>query len=295
MGSQGTASNLPQFGVTAGYALSDEEFLLFRGLIKTQTGIALSDFKRSLVQARLSKRLRQLGLRTFREYYDYLMKRDPTGEERIRFINAMTTNKTEFFREPHHFTYLKDVWLPSVRSRAAKTGERRIRIWSAGCSTGEEPYSIAITLWEGLQTLLGWDVRILASDIDTEVLARAQEGVYPLDQVRAIPQDMLCRYFQKETGTQADLVRVLPKLRDLITFRRINLLEEPWPIRTRFDVIFCRNVVIYFDKPTQHQLFHRFEAALQEEGLLILGHSESLLGSGARFHHLGQTIYQRLS
>ncbi|MFQ5532300.1 MAG: CheR family methyltransferase [Candidatus Methylomirabilales bacterium] len=274
--------------------MSEEEFVLFRDLVRAEAGIALSEAKRTLVQSRLAKRLRQLGLGSYREYYDYLMERDSTGEERVQFINALTTNLTHFFREGHHFAYLRDVWLPGIQARAAETGQRRIRIWSAGCSTGEEPYSIAITLLEGLEANDGWDVCILASDIDTEVLARAAEGVYPCDRIDGISEDVLHRYFHTEKGAEADEVRVLSKVRDLIVFRQINLLDEPWPIRTRFDVIFCRNVVIYFDGPTHKRLFHRFGAALHDDGLLILGHSESLLGKEARFRHLGKTIYQKL-
>lgn len=293
MESHRTASHPSQFSDPAGYPLSEEEFLLFRDLVRAKAGIALSEAKRTLVQSRLAKRLRQLGLGSYREYYDYLMERDPTGEEQVQFINALTTNLTHFFREGHHFEYLRDVWLPGIRDRAAETGQRRIRIWSAGCSTGEEPYSIAITLLEGIEAKDGWDVRILASDIDTEVLTKAAEGVYPYDRIDGISEDLLRRYFHTE-GAEADEVRVLSKVRDLIVFRQINLLDEPWPIRTRFDLIFCRNVVIYFDGPTYEQLFHRFEATLHNDGLLILGHSESLLGKETRFRHLGKTIYQKV-
>ncbi|MFQ5656370.1 MAG: CheR family methyltransferase [Candidatus Methylomirabilales bacterium] len=273
--------------------MSEEEFLLFRELVKAKAGIALSEAKRSLVQSRLARRLRHLGLRSYREYYDYLMEQDPTGEERVQFINALTTNLTHFFREGHHFEYLREVWLPGIRARAAETGQRRIRIWSAGCSTGEEPYSIAITLLEGLETDAGWDIHILASDIDTEVLAKAAEGVYPSDRIEGMSEDLLRRYFQEEKEAEVDHVTVLPKVRDLVFFRRINLLEDPWPMRTRFDMVFCRNVAIYFDGPTLEQLLKRFETALLDQGLLILGHSESLLGKEARFRHLGKTIYQK--
>src|SRR5574337_671926 len=202
------------------FTISDQEFRLFQDLVKAHTGIALTEHKRNLVCSRLSKRLRGLGLTSFQRYYDYLNAE--AGEAELEnFVNAITTNKTDFYRENWHFKFLEQEIVPALKARVARGGERRIRIWSAGCSSGEEPYTIAITLREAIESLLAWDIRILASDIDTEVLAR--------------------------------------EVRNLVTFRRINLLEEPWPIRTVFDCIFCRNVIIYFDKPTQHRLMQRSE------------------------------------
>jgi chemotaxis protein methyltransferase CheR len=273
--------------------LSDDEFALFRDLIKVETGIALNTFKRPLVQARLARLVRQLRLRTYRDYYEYLVAHDATEEERSRFINAVTTNKTGFFREPYHFEYLRRVWIPALRARAHRTGNRRIRIWSAGCSTGEEAYSIAMTLADGLASLAEWDVRILASDIDTAALAVAQEGTYRVDRLRSSPVPVPRRYLHGSTSARAGLVGVAPWLRELVVFRRINLVEDPWPIRTRFDLVFLRNVVIYFDRPTKNRLFERLEDVLKDEGLLVLGHSESLLGSGSGLRFVGQTIYQR--
>ena len=273
------------------HRLSDDEFALFRDLIKVETGIALNAFKRPLVQARLAKHVRQLRLRSYRDYYEYLVARDPNGAERSRFINAVTTNKTAFFREPHHFEYLRRVWLPAIRIQAHRNGHRRIRIWSAGCSTGEEAYSIAMTVADGLPDLSEWDVRILASDIDTGALAVAQEATYGLDQLQSAAAQVPRRYLLRLRS--AGLVRIIPRLRELITFRRINLVDE-WPIRTTFDMIFVRNVVIYFDRPTKDRLFERLETVLKDDGTLILGHSESLIGSPV-FRYLGQTIYQKSS
>lgn len=273
--------------------ISDQEFRLFQELVRTHTGIALTEQKRNLVSSRLGRRLRALGLASFKGYYDYLTAAE--GQDELEnFINAITTNKTDFYREQQHFEFLGKEILPTWKAQAARTGERRIRIWSAGCSTGEEPYTIAITLRESLENLLAWDVRILASDIDTQVLAQAAQGIYPAERVAEIPRPILERYFLRGVGAQAGLVRVTKELRTLVTFRRINLLEEPWPIRTQFDCIFCRNVIIYFDKPTQSRLMERFATYLKTDGYLFLGHSESLYGVSDRFAFLRNTIYRKI-
>ncbi|MBI1818309.1 MAG: protein-glutamate O-methyltransferase CheR [Deltaproteobacteria bacterium] len=273
-------------------ALGDREFGLLRDLIKMHSGIALNECKRPLLQARLAKRLRQLGLQSYREYYDYLVQHDPGAQERDRFINALTTNTTAFFREPHHFDYLVHQWLPTLRARMLRGGAPTLRIWSSACSTGEEAYSLAITLTEALQPLPRWDIHVLASDIDTEALATGRAGVYPAASIDPVPEPLRQRYFQTGTGASTGLVRVVPRIQQLVTFTRINLLSAAWPVLSRFDCIFCRNVIIYFDAPTKQQVLNRLATALQRDGLLVLGHSESLLGRGLRFHHLGHTIYQ---
>ncbi len=272
--------------------ITDQEFRLFQDLIKAQTGIALTDHKRPLVCSRLGRRLRALGLPSFRRYYEYLTA-DTGQAEMENFVNAITTNKTDFYRERLHFEFLEREVLPALKAHAARTGDRRIRIWSAGCSTGEEPYTIAMTIREAIESLLAWDVRVLASDIDTQVLAQAAEGIYPADRVAEIPQPILKRHFQRGTGTQAGLVRIGREVRNLVTFRQMNLLEDSWPIRTVFDCIFCRNVIIYFDKPTQRRLLQRFADYLKDDGYLFLGHSESLFGVSDQFAFLRNTIYQR--
>lgn len=283
-----------QYIAPAECAISDQEFQLIQRLVKEQTGIALTEHKRSLVTSRLGKRLRALNLKSFRSYYEYLSG-DSGAEEREQFVNAMTTNKTDFYRERVHFDFLERELIPGLKTRAAQTGERRIRIWSAGCSTGEESYTIALTVCEALGRLLTWDVRILASDIDTHVLAQAEAGLYTEDRVAEIPPALLHRHFLRGTGDQAGLVKVGREIRSLVTFRRINLLEEPWPIHASFDVIFCRNVIIYFDKPTQRRLMHRFADYLKDDGFLFLGHSESLYGVCDRFAFLHNTIYRKIA
>jgi chemotaxis protein methyltransferase CheR len=276
------------------FSLTRKEFLLFKDLIYKDAGISLSDAKMQLVESRLSKRLRACHVSTYMEYYQLLMNGDSKGEERLRMINSLTTNKTDFFREQHHFEYLRSTVFPAIEQRARETGERKIRIWSAACSTGEEPYTLAMTVLDhfGPTSFHGWDIRILASDVDTDVLAHAQKGVYPSDRVADVPRDALRKHFLK-TSKQPDApLQVRPELQELITFRRINFVEPTWPIQTAFDIIFCRNVMIYFDEPTQDRLLTRFSAQLKPEGHLFIGHSESILRLDDLYQSLGNTIYR---
>lgn len=273
--------------------IGDEEFQSFRTLIFQASGIALADVKRELVRARLGKRLRQLGCRSFAEYYDYLMTRDPRGDERQEMLNCITTNKTEFFREAHHFDFLKQVLLPQLRERAGRGGHRRLRLWSAGSSTGEEAYSLAMTLREYFGPAAGWDLRILASDIDTEVLREGEFGIYPEERLEGMPAALKHKYFLRGTGARSGFVRVRPEVRNLVAFRRVNLVQEPWPIHARFDAIFCRNVIIYFNRETQERLFDRLAGHLHEGGCLFLGHSENMHGQpGGLFVPQGGTVYR---
>jgi len=282
----------PASQVLSEVTITDQEFRLFQNLIKAHTGIALSEHKRNLVCSRLGKRLRALSLPSFRKYYDYLS--DEAGQTELEhFVNAITTNKTDFYREKAHFDFLEQEMVSAWKARVVRTGKRQIRIWSAGCSSGEEPYTIAITLRNAIENFSAWDVRILASDIDTEVLDRAAQGVYSTERVADIPKPILERYFLRGTGSRAGFVQVAPEIRDLITFRQINLQWDPWPVRTLFDCIFCRNVIIYFDKPTQRRLMERFAAYLKDDAYLFLGHSESLYGMSDEFTLLRNTIYRK--
>ncbi len=267
-----------------GFALHDNEFEAVRRFLYDATGIALGDAKRDMVCSRLAKRLRHHGLSSFGEYLSLV--REGRGGERQEFINCLTTNKTEFFREGHHFEFLRDTVIPGARAKG-----KRLRVWSAGCSTGEEPYTLAMTLREHCPASGGWDVRVLASDIDTAVLAAAERGVYDADR-GGIPPELLHKYFLRGTGANAGKIAARPELKDLITFRQINLMTEPWPIRTRFDVIFCRNVVIYFDRETQHRLLTRFAAHLKPDGYLFMGHSENIHWMADTFAPLGGTVYR---
>jgi len=274
------------------FQISDAEFRRFRELVHSKTGISLAPHKREMLKARLSRRLRALDLSSFSQYYQYLCEQDPAGEELRCMINAVTTNVTDFFRESNHFQFLTKVWIPRLQSDSGRP--RILRIWSAGCSTGEEPYSIAVVLREALGAdLPNWDIRILASDIDTDALAQAQAGIYPLDKINSIPKNLVPRHFLRGIGDHEGLVLVHPQVQSLVTFRCLNLLDDPWPIWTRFDAIFCRNVMIYFDRPTQQLLVRRLSAFLKDGGLLFLGHSEGLSGMIAGLVHRQNTIYQR--
>ncbi|NOY62521.1 MAG: protein-glutamate O-methyltransferase CheR [Gammaproteobacteria bacterium] len=273
---------------TREYDFSDRDFNVIRQLVMARTGISLSEAKRDMVYSRLSRRLRQLDISTFKDYCA-LVSTDES-EEHGHFVNAITTNLTAFFREEHHFHYLKDTLLPELM--ANKSATRQIRIWSAGCSTGEEPYSLAMVLKENLPQAAGWDVKILASDLDTNVLAKAAEGVYDEERVSGISAQRLKRWFKRGKGSRQGKVRVSSELRDMICFRQINLMEE-WPLRGPFDFMFCRNVVIYFDKPTQRVLFNRYADLLADDARLFVGHSESLYKVTDRFELIGNTIYQK--
>jgi len=275
------------------FAITDREFQRFRALIYQHTGIALGEIKQQMVCSRLGKRLRHYGYRTFSQYYQHLMERDPKGEELLRMINAITTNKTDFFREADHFPFLSSEILAPLVAQAHAGGPRRLRIWSAACSSGEEPYSIALTVLEGLSASGAWDVKILASDIDTDMLAEAKEGIYRAERVASLPPPLLKRYFLCGKGARESLVRVRKEVRDLVAFRRINLRDEDWPIRTVFDVIFCRNVIIYFDRPTQERLMVRLVNLLRPGGFLFLGHSESLIGMQVGLRSVGKTVYRK--
>ena len=277
---------------TASARITEAEFKLFQVLVRECTGIAIGDSKRELVCARLGKRLRHYGYRTFQQYHEHLRERDPAGAERQALINAITTNKTEFFRELHHFDVLRG-YVTEQRARAAGPGEdvRRLRLWSAGCSSGEEAYSIAMTVLAALAPAR-WDVKILASDIDTDMLSVAQAGLYPEESLRSVPPRLREPYFTRLSIHGRHLVQIAPEVRELVKVRRINLVHEGWPIRTQFDAIFCRNVTIYFDKPAQHAMLQRLVHFLSPGGLLFLGHSESLLGLHAGLEHVANSVYR---
>jgi chemotaxis protein methyltransferase CheR len=271
--------------------ITDEEFRRLREFIYAHSGIALSDHKRALVCSRLAKRLRHHKLMSYAEYFRLLTENDPEGTECVAMINSITTNKTDFFRESHHFQFLTEKVFPEYRKNPNRT--RPLRVWSAAASTGEEAYSIAMTALEATAPFTERDLLILATDIDTEVLARAELGIYTREQARQIPEALLRRYFLHRQGAHENEVLVKPILKSLVRFRQLNLLEEPWPMQTPFDVIFCRNVLIYFDKPTQLKLFHRMAGMLKPDGYLMLGHSETMYGLVDDFKSVGHSIYQR--
>ena len=272
--------------------LNDREFRDLRKLILEATGICLKDSKRMLVQARLAKRLRSLGFASYGAYFDYVTAQPANGDERVELVNSITTNKTDFFRENHHFEFLARHVICQAQERPASGGLRRLRLWSAGCSSGEEPYSMAITILEKLGSSAGWDIKILASDIDTDVLAKADAGVYDGERLSAIPEATVRKYFRRHAEGGGERFAVNDHLKALIRFRRINFADAAWPVRTRFDAIFCRNVVIYFDRATQERLIERLATYLEPSGYLIMGHSENLYWVNHLLVPMGNTIYR---
>ncbi|MFT3785578.1 MAG: protein-glutamate O-methyltransferase [Tepidisphaeraceae bacterium] len=254
--------------------------------------INLTDQKVDLARARLAKRLRTTGLTTYTEYLDrYLNDRD--SDEFVELIDALSTNLTSFFRENQHFDYLQQTLLPDIVRRSG--GTKRIRAWSAACSSGEEPYTISLVLSETLEKLnarQGWDVKLLATDISTRVLRKAVAGAYELERVKTVPPALRGKYFEPRRIGGDDHLLVKPELRNLIVFNRLNLMET-WPFTGPFDFIFCRNVMIYFDKATQERLVNRFYDVLAPGGVLFTGHSESLTGVNHKFKFVQATIYQK--
>jgi chemotaxis protein methyltransferase CheR len=270
------------------FAFMEENFRQIKALVHERTGIALNDHKKNMVYSRLARRVRAMGLEAFDDYLAYLLSSEGDGEI-IQFVNAITTNLTHFFRENHHFEHLRqEVLSPLLQNPPAG---KRLRIWSAGCSAGAEPYSIAICLMETLgKVMKSWDCRILATDIDTNMLDKGAQGIYSAEFAEKIPPAYRQRYTTSHSHGQIEMQESLKRL---IAFKRLNLLES-WPMRGLFDVIFCRNVVIYFDKDTQRILFERFANHLKPDGWLYIGHSESLHNVSDRFRLTGRTTYQKI-
>jgi len=273
--------------------LTDEDFSFICKFVYQSTGIVLNDNKREMVYRRLTRIVRDRKLHSFSDYCQLL--REQGDQEKDYFINAITTNLTSFFREQHHFDYLATEELPKLMTNKSvqTNGKKRLRIWSSASSTGEEPYSIAITVLETMKSVLSdWDVKILATDIDSNVLAAGKAGVYEYRRIENIKEDFKHKYFKRGCGENKNNIRVKKELSDLITFKQLNLLHE-WPMKGPFDVIFCRNVIIYFDKPTQQELFTRYYDLLAPGGLLMLGHSENLGAYQQHFDNVGRTIFRK--
>ena len=279
-------------GVLERIPLEVREFETLRRLIRDATGIHLGDQKRDLVAGRLQGRLRELRLGSFAEYVKFLST-DTTGNETRELTNCITTNKTSFFREPHHFDFIRNRLVPECVARAKAGAPRKIRIWSAACSMGHEPWSIAMTLADALGSLHGWDIRILASDLDTEVLATAEAATYDDLAVEDIPAPLRAKYLERSSDGEG-FRRVIEPLRSLVTFRRINLVTpSTWSIRTKFDVVMCRNVAIYFDRPTQETVFKALTQTLEPTGYLMSGHSENLHWLSDVLTPIGNTVHTR--
>ncbi|MXS81544.1 CheR family methyltransferase [Nitrosomonas oligotropha] len=264
------------------YVFTQADFERIRKLIYNHAGISLSKGKQNMVYSRLARRLRANGLTNFNEYLNFLERGNP--EEWEAFTNALTTNLTAFFREQHHFPILE-------KHVEKRKNEGKIQLWCSASSTGEEPYSMAMAMVQAFKTFSP-PVHILATDLDTNVLAKAQLGIYSLDKLEKIPKEKLKQFFLKGKGHHAGSARVRPELRNMITFRQLNLLDESWPIRGPFDAIFCRNVMIYFDKQTQYKILKKFVPLLAPDGLLFAGHSESFQHAVDLFKLREKTVYE---
>ena len=268
---------------------TEADFTCIRQLVAEHTGINISSQKRHFVYGRLRKRLKMLGLNRFRDYCRLLSSKH--NDEIEHFTNAITTNLTYFFRDQYHFEYMAQQMLPVMMDSYQR--HKRLRILSAGCSTGEEPYSLAITLRECIDNIDQKDVRILATDLDSSVVAAAARGVYSLSDTDGLEAETLHRWFLRGKGSQQGMVRVSPELRRLVTFKQLNLMHD-WPMQGLFDIIFCRNVVIYFDKTTQCTLFDRFANIMRPGAHLFIGPTENLNSISDRFRLLGKSIYQKV-
>jgi chemotaxis protein methyltransferase CheR len=269
--------------------LTDAQFAAISETVRQLCGIHLHEGKMALVKARLNKRLRALGLTGYGQYVERI-RQDVGGSEAAAMLDALSTNHTFFFREPQHFEALRRSVVPAMLAR--HRGDRRLRLWSAGCSSGEEPYSMAITLKETVADLQRWDVGILATDLSHRVLHAAQEGIYAEDRLRETPSKQVMEHFTCLADRPQRRYRVSDALRKMVHFAHLNLVD-PWPMKGLFDVIFCRNVMIYFDKPTQQRLIDRFWGQLAQGGTLFIGHSESLAGVRHRFRYIRPTVYEK--
>jgi chemotaxis protein methyltransferase CheR len=279
----------PQTDLEASFTTRDFKF--FAELVYDKSGIVLGEHKKNMMFSRLVRRVRELGLASFKDYANFV--KGPKGDNEIgALINAMTTNLTRFFREEHHFEFLTKTVFPATAERARKSGQKRLRIWSAGCSSGEEPYSIAMTVLKNFPNRAGWDVKILATDLDTNMVARGAAGVYPLNAFEGMSADMRSRYFAPVDGDRGKL-EACDDIKSMITFRPLNLLGA-WPMSGQFDAIFCRNVMIYFDGPTKATLIERQTGLLPTGGHLFIGHSETLLDQNI-LKLKGRTVYEKIA
>ena len=272
--------------------LKDKDFKAVCEMVHEMVGINLNENKRELVQARLGKRIRTLGMRSLGEYLTHV-REEKSQMELINMLDALSTNLTSFWRESQHFDFVVSDVLPKISARAKKTNSWKIRAWSAGCSTGEEPYGLAMLMAENLESANRYDIQILATDLSTKVLDIAKNGIYSATRVKEVPPPIRNRFFDSISGSGEKNFRVKDEIRSMVKFARLNLMEA-WPMKGPFDFIFCRNVMIYFDKPTQAKLVKRYYELLKPSGILFVGHSESLAGIEHKFRYLRPTIYERV-
>ncbi len=270
--------------------LSSREFARLSGFIYEQCGIKMPEVKKTMLEGRLQKRLRILGMKSFEEYDNYLFSPEGHRHELVQMIDMVTTNKTDFFREPEHFDYLTEQVLPEW---CQKYGGRRLMIWSAGCSTGQEPYTLAMVLSDFAANNPGFNFQILATDISTRVLEKAKNAIYDEALISPVPQFMKKKYLLRSKDRSSGLVRIVPELREKVRFRRLNFLEGDFELREPLDIIFCRNVIIYFDRQTQERLLQRFHGHMRPGGHIFMGHSETLSGLDVPLVSVYPTVYRR--
>ena len=274
-------------------SLSDREFQRFSAFIYDHTGIKMPPVKKIMLEARLQKRLKANSIHSFEEYSEYVFSQVGRATELIHLIDVVTTNKTDFFREPAHFEFMIKNAIPNIIRLREDLRREPLRIWSAGCSTGEEPYTLAMVLSEFALTCSDFRAAITASDISTRVLQTAHTGIYPEERTDTIPLNLKKKYLTRSREKSRSLVRICPQLRSLVSFRRINFMDDDFGISEKMDIIFCRNVVIYFDKPTQQTLMRKFHNQLRPGGYLFIGHSETLSGLDVNFKAVASTVYRK--
>lgn len=275
--------------------LSHADFERLRSVIYEECGIKMTPIKKVMLEARLRKRLRSLGIGSFSEYCEYLFSSEGIEHELINMIDVVTTNKTDFFRESNHFDFLTSTAVPELIALYGAGMKRNMNIWSAGCSTGEEPYTIAMVLNTFKETHTIFEFQVLGTDISTKVLEKAQKAIYKMDRVADVPAVMKKKYLLRSRDRQRNLVKVAPEVRATVRFRRLNLMDEDFGMREPMDLIFCRNVIIYFDRLTQLRLLKRLYDHLIPGGYLFMGHSETLSGLNLPLLPQGHMIYKKPS
>lgn len=275
--------------------MSEKEFRVLSEFIGTEFGIKMPPAKKNLLESRLQKRLMDLGFTTYAEYCDFLFSPDGMASELVHVADAVTTNKTDFFREPEHFKHLIGAALPNLAANSGAGIRRPLLVWSAGCSTGEEPYTIAMALSEFSVSYpgLGFDYTIIGTDISSRVLNIARKGIYSEDRVDTVPEGLKRKHLLRSKDRSKGLVRIKSELRTHVKFRRLNLMEDEFGFREPFDIIFCRNVIIYFDRQTQEKLIGKFASRLKSGGYLFLGHSESMSGMDISLSKLAPSVYRK--
>ncbi len=283
-----------QSGSTGITRLTDEQFERLRSFIEGELGIRMPPQKRLMLESRLQKRIRALGCHGFSDYIEHVFSGDGVSTELIRLIDAVTTNKTDFFREPDHFALLLDTILPDGCGRLGWGQSAPLRVWSAAAATGEEPYTLAMVLSEFGRTLPGFSFEVLATDISTEALEKGRRAVYREERIEPVPAELRKRYLLRSKDRAAGLVRVRPELRSRVRFARLNLNAEHYGLRSHFEIIFCRNVIIYFERPKQIELIERLCNHLTSGGVLVLGHAETLAGRNLPLQPVGPTTYRKI-